>query len=184
MFRAISKWILDLLGWKITGRYPHELKKFIIIVIPHTSNWDFPLGVLVRSALRADAKFLAKNTLFRPPIGWFFRWLGGYPVERSKSHGYVESVVDIFNKEDAFVIAIAPEGTRGKVSRLKTGFYYIALGAKAPIVMIKLDYSRREVGIGEPFYPNGDLEADMRAINEFFKDARGKNPELGIDIYS
>ncbi len=177
MFSAISKWILRLWGWKIEGQYPYELNKFVIIVIPHTSGWDFPLGLLVRSALKADIKYIGKASLFRPPFGWLFRALGGYPVDRSKRHNYVDAVVDIFNREEKFALTIAPEGTRQKVNKLKTGFYYIALGAKVPIVMVKFDWGNKIVGIREPFYPTGNFDADMEAIKAYFKGAKGKVPE-------
>lgn len=177
MLSAISKWILRCFGWKIEGHYPHELKKFVIIVIPHTSNWDFPLGVLVRSALKAKVNYVGKDVLFRPPFGWLFRWLGGYPVNRSKSSHFVDNVVDIFNKEEQFALTIAPEGTRRKVEKLKSGFYYIALGARVPIVMIKFDWGNRIVGICEPFYPTGNFEADMEIVKNFYRGVKGKNPQ-------
>lgn len=181
MGRIISKWILQLLGWRIAGRYPAELKKFVIIAMPHTSNWDLPLGILVRSILRARINFVAKDSLFRPLYGWFFRWLGGFPVDRSRSTQYVDAVVDIFKREERFVLTIAPEGTRSKVDRLRSGFYYIALGAGVPIVMVRMDYVARVVTFSDPFYPIGDKEADLRFILDFYKGARGKRPHLGID---
>lgn len=181
MFSWISTRILDLLGWKITGHYPGEIKKFIIIVMPHTSNWDFPLGILLRSRFKADIKFLGKKELFRPPLGGLFRWLGGYPVDRSRKGRLVDEVADIFSREETFALTIAPEGTRRKVDKLKTGFYYIALKAGVPIVMIQFDYRRREVLIREPFYPTGNKEADFAVILDFFKSASGKHPERGID---
>jgi 1-acyl-sn-glycerol-3-phosphate acyltransferase len=178
MMSAISRFILRLFGWKITGWDPHQLNKYVIIVIPHTSNWDFPLGLLVRRALNADFfKFVGKDSLFRFPFGGIFRALGGYPVDRSKRNNFVDSVVDIFEREDKFAMTIAPEGTRSKVDRLKTGFYYIAMGAKVPIVMCKFDYSVKEVDFREPFYPTGDLEADMVVIREYFQNAKGKHPK-------
>jgi len=179
MFSKLSKWILKLWGWKIEGEYPHHLPKFVIIVMPHTSNWDFPVGVFVRSALKADIKYVGKASLFRPPLGWLFRRLGGYPIDRSKSHNYVEAVVDIFNREEQFVVTITPEGKRRKAERLRTGFYYIALGANVPIVPVKFDWGKKIVGLGEPFYPTGDYDRDIEKILEFYKDAEGYNPEWG-----
>lgn len=181
MFRVISKWILDLLGWEIQGQYPEGLKKFVVIVMPHTSAWDFPLGVLVRAVVQADIHFAAKKSLFRPPFGWFFRWMGGRSVDRSKRNRLVDAVIDIFDEEEEFVLTIAPEGTRAKVDRIRSGFYYIALGAGVPIVKVRFDYGRREVVIDEPFWPTGNKDLDFRHIIDFFKDARGKHPERGID---
>ncbi len=181
MFRKISAWLLHLWGWRVEGFNPRQLDKYIIIVIPHTSNWDFPLGLLVRHAWRLDeVKFLAKDSLFKPPFGWLFRWLGGYPVDRSRRNNYVDTVAGIFRRHDRFAITIAPEGTRSKVDRLRTGFYYIARKAKVPIIMVKFDFGKKVVSFSKPFWPTDDKDADFAAIRHFYKDARGKNPELGI----
>lgn len=180
MFRAISRFLLKLLGWKVVLEYDQLPEKYVFIAIPHTSNWDFPLGLLARSALGLDIKYVGKDSLFRPPVGWIFRWLGGYPVDRSQRTNYVDSVVDIFNSKEQFAICIAPEGTRKKVDQLKTGFYYIALGAGAPIVMGRLDWAHREIRLSRPFFPSGDKEADFQFIMQYFQGAKGKHPELGI----
>ena len=177
MMSAISAWILRLLGWKFEGSFPQRLSKYLIIVIPHTSNWDFPLGLLVRSAGKTPAKFAGKHTLFRPSFGWLFRWLGGHPVDRRKRNNFVDAVVDIYNSKKEFVLCIAPEGTRKKVEQLKSGFYYIALGAKVPIVMVQFDYGRKVIGVREPFYPTGDKDADFSIINAYFKGVTGKISE-------
>ncbi len=179
MLSAISAFILRLWGWKINGRYPNELPKVMLIVIPHTSNWDFPLGILVRSVIRGDIKFIAKSSLFKPPFGWLFRWLGGYPVERKRSTNFVQTMSEIYNKEPYFHTVIAPEGTRGKVDKLKTGFYYIAKGGGAAIVMCRFDWGKREILFSEPFYPTDDMEADFEVIHNFFKGVKGKRPEMG-----
>lgn len=177
----LSKWILKLFGWKIEGSYPpaSEVPKAVVIVIPHTSNWDFPLGLLVRSAIGADIKFVGKSSLFKPPFGWLFRALGGYPVDRSKSTNYVQMMVDIFKREKNFHVVIAPEGTRSKVDRLRTGFYYIAKGAGIPIIMCRFDYDRKVVEFRQPYYPTGDFDKDFEVINGYFRNIKGKNPEQG-----
>jgi 1-acyl-sn-glycerol-3-phosphate acyltransferase len=178
--RAFYLLCFRLFGWKISGSFPRELKKFVAAVGPHTSNWDFPVGVAVRSILRLQhAKFLGKSQLFRPPFGWFFRAIGGYPVERGKSSDMVEQVVDIINRHDRFVLGVAPEGTRKKVERLRTGFYYIAKAANIPIIPVGFDFKKREVVIGQPLYPTA-IEHDMPALVHFFAGITGKNPELGI----
>ncbi len=180
MFGTISGWILTVLGWRIEGHYPSEIPKMVVAVIPHTSNWDFPLGLLVRSNLRADIKFMAKNSLFRFPYGGLFRWLGGYPVDRSKSHNYVDAVVDTLDQVDQFSLCIAPEGTRKKVERLKTGFYHIAKKAQIPIILCRFDYGRKVVSFSEPFYPTDDADKDLSFIIDHFKGIKGKNPEWGF----
>lgn len=173
----ISAFILKLLGWKVVGGVPKDLKKLIIAVVPHTSNWDFPLGLLVRSAMNRDVKFIGKHTLFRPPYGFLFRWLGGYPVNRQASKNYVESVVEILNSKEEFALCLAPEGTRKRVDRLRTGFYHMAKQANIPIVLTRFDYGNKAVTFSEPFYTTEDQDADFDYINNYFSGVRGKNPE-------
>lgn len=181
MLRPIYLLIFKLLGWKISGGFPPELKKYIVAVAPHTSNWDFVVGVAARSILRMqNAKFLGKDSLFRPPFGWLFRALGGYPVDRSRHSDMVQQVTDIFNRHDRFVLAMAPEGTRKKVEKLRTGFYYIARSAGVPIIPCGFDYSKKEIIIGNPLYPSSDLQADIGALTGFYRNIKGRNPELGI----
>lgn len=171
--------ILKVLGWKIEGRYPYEEKKLMLIVMPHTSNWDFPLGLLVRCALRINGSFVGKDSLFKPPHGFLFRLLGGIPVDRSKSNNFVQSVVDEYKRREELTIVIAPEGTRKKVDQLKTGFYYIAEGARIPILMCKFDFENKVVGWAPPFLPTEDKEADFQRIRDYYLGVKGYHPELG-----
>ena len=180
MFSAISALILRLMGWKFEGEFPKHLKKYVVIAIPHTSNWDFPMGLLIRSAIKVDIKFVGKDSLFRPPFGAIFKALGGYPVDRSKRNNFVDAVVDIYNEEEEFRVCLAPEGTRKKVTELKSGFYYIAKGANVPIVMIAFDWGSMTFRISEPFYPTDDKETDFIFIKNFFKGAVGKVPEYSF----
>lgn len=183
MLRPLYHIIFKLIGWKIDGSFKPDLKKYIIAVAPHTSNWDFVIGVMARSILRLQrAKFLGKDSLFKPPFGWFFRWLGGYPVDRSRRHDMVQQVVDIFNKHDEFILAMAPEGTRKKVDKLRTGFYFIAKGAGVPIVPVGFDFGRKKVIIGDPVVPTDQIDHDLKKLIEFYSDISGKNPELGISL--
>ncbi|TAH39100.1 MAG: acyltransferase [Bacteroidetes bacterium] len=173
--RFIFKTVFKILGWKISGDVPRNINKYIIIVAPHTSNWDFPIGVAVRSIMRFKSNFLGKKELFESPLGWLFKKLGGFPVDRSKSSNMVDEVVEIIKREQNFVVAITPEGTRKNVKRWKTGFYFIASKAGIPIVMAGIDYKRKTVFFEKPFYPSGDLEKDAGIMQEFFKDKVGKN---------
>ncbi len=173
--RIVFRSIFKILGWKIVGDAPRQLKKYIIIVAPHTSNWDFPLGVAVRSIMGFKANFLGKKELFDSALGWLFRKLGGYPVDRGRATHLVDEVIHIIEREDHFVIAIAPEGTRKNVKRWKTGFYHIAVRAKIPIVMVGFDYSTKTIFWAEPFYPSGDLSKDAVVMQDFYKDKVGKN---------
>lgn len=180
MFSAISKWILKVWGWKMEINYTQA--KAVLIEFPHTSNWDFPVGILVRSAIKADIKFVGKASLFRFPFGGLFRWMGGYPVERSKSTNFVDAVVNIFNEKEQFAIILTPEGTREKVDKLRTGFYHIAEGAKVPIVMVKFDWAKKIVGFSEPFYTTGNYDADIIKILDYYKGVKGYRPELGYNV--
>ncbi len=180
MLRPLYLLIYKLIGWKVVGELP-TIKKYIIAVAPHTSNWDFVIGIMARSILRIqDAHFLGKSPLFKPPFGWFFRAMGGYPVDRSKHNDMVQQVADIFNAHDNFILAIAPEGTRKKVDKLKTGFYYIAKQAQVPIVPCGFDFARKQVVLGKPFYPGNSVDDDMNELLNFYKGITGANPELGL----
>ena len=182
MFRAISKFLLSALGWTIITNYDALPKKYVIIAIPHTSNWDFPIGLMVRSALGFDAKYVGKDSLFKNPVvGGILRWLGGYPVDRSQRTNFVDAVVDIFNSKEAFAITIAPEGTRKKVDKLKSGFYYIALGAKVPIIMVQFDWEHKKIVFSQPFFPSGDKDADFEFIHAYFRGVKGRNPENSFE---
>lgn len=177
MIKAISTQLLRCLGWRIELRYDYLPPKYVLIVVPHTSNWDFPVGLLARSALGLNIKYVGKASLFRSPFGTLFRWLGGQPVDRSRRHGYVESVVAIFNQHQHFALCIAPEGTRGRVDRLKTGFYHIAKGAGVPVVMVQFDWLHKKITISDPFYPTADQAADLAFITEHYQGVLGKHPE-------
>jgi 1-acyl-sn-glycerol-3-phosphate acyltransferase len=169
-----------LSGWKINGHLP-AINKYICAVAPHTSNWDFIVGLAARRILKIkNAKFLGKSQLFRRPYGWFFKMIGGIPVYRNEHHDMVEQVATIARNSNKFILGIAPEGTRKKVNKLKTGFWYIAKAADIPIVPVGFDYKKREVVIAAPVY-TGDVDNDIRALIEFYKGITGKNPELGID---
>ena len=182
MLRPVYLLIFKLIGWSVEGSFSSEIKKYIVAIAPHTSNWDFVIGVMARSITGIrKARFLGKSQLFAPPFGWFFRWLGGYPVDRNSSHDVVNQVVSIFDAHEEFILAIAPEGTRKKVSKLKTGFYYIALQAHVPIIPVGFDYEKKKVIIGEPFYPTGDMEVEMNFLWRFYSGIKGRNVELGLD---
>ena len=151
-----------------------------MIVAPHTSNFDFIVGLAARSILRLDTKYIAKKELFRFPFGILFRFLGGYPVDRSKHSNMVEAVTRIFNDHKQFSICITPEGTRKYVPQLKTGFYRIAERLEIPIVMVGFDYRKKEVSIAPPFYTTGQIEQDIAIIKNYYKNISGKYPENGI----
>ncbi|MFM8743295.1 MAG: lysophospholipid acyltransferase family protein [Cytophagales bacterium] len=180
MFRPLYRIIFWITGWRIEGNFPN-LKKYIAAVAPHTSNWDFVIGIMARSLLHLErAKFLGKDSLFKPPFGWFFRWLGGYPVDRSKKSDMTEQVAGYFYSHDEFILAMAPEGTRKKVEKLRTGFYFIAKKANVPIVPCGFDFEKKKVIIGQPMYPTDDIDQDFVLLMNFYRGIKGKNPELGL----
>nr|WP_299172218.1 1-acyl-sn-glycerol-3-phosphate acyltransferase [uncultured Allomuricauda sp.] len=165
-----------VLGWKLLGTFP-DLDKCIIIVVPHTHWMDFFLGLLVRKVINKEMNYIAKKSLFKPPFGWFFRWTGGAPIDRAKNSNTVDSVAQIFKERKVFRFALAPEGTRKKVTALKTGFYHISKKAKVPIVMVAFDFGRKQVKISEPKFPTDDVQKDFKEIRMFFKGVQGKVPE-------
>lgn len=175
IFYFLARLFMRLFGWRVDGRLP-DLPKFVLIGAPHTSNWDFVLFLGVIFTLRANVKFMGKAELFRSPFGWFFYYCGGVPVDRKKSTGLVEQMVDACSHADRFILTIAPEGTRHHVTEWKRGFYHIAKGAGIPIVMAVVDGKHKEVRIGQVFHHTGDIEADMKAIMGIFDGVVGINP--------
>ncbi|MGB5237916.1 MAG: 1-acyl-sn-glycerol-3-phosphate acyltransferase [Flavobacteriaceae bacterium] len=161
-----------LLGWTFEGPFP-DVSKCVVIVAPHTSWLDFFLGLLIRRVLGKDFHFVGKKSLFNPPFGWYFRWLGGAPVDRSKSSDTVSAIADIFHEKSEFRLALAPEGTRKKVSQWKSGYYYIAQNAGVPIIMVAFDYGRKQIKVSDPQYPSGDYENDRKTYERFFKGVEG-----------
>lgn len=167
--------VLRVFGWRFEGDVPNQ-PKFVAVVAPHTSNWDFPLGLAAKWALRLRVSFLGKHTLFKPPYGWFFRLLGGIPVNRNAAHNLVHQMSRIFGEREQLVLVIAPEGTRKKVVQWKTGFYHIARAADVPILLIAFDWGRKVIRFGPAVMPTGDMERDVADIRARYADVRGKIP--------
>lgn len=168
------------LGWKVVGNTnisKDKIKKAVIIAAPHTSWHDFYIGVLLRSVVGIKTNFVGKKELFAFPFGWFFRMLGGAPIDRHSKQNKVKAIAKLFNERDEFRIALSPEGTRKKVSKWRTGFYYIAKEANVPIIMFTLDFENKQNKISEPFYPTDNVEADFKFIYKFFEGVKGKIPE-------
>jgi 1-acyl-sn-glycerol-3-phosphate acyltransferase len=176
LIRVLSSFCMKLFGWRAEGRLP-GVSKFVVIAAPHTSNWDLPILLSVAFALKIDARWLGKNTLFQGPFGFVSRWMGGIPVDRSASHNLVAQAVEMFRSNEKLILAIPPEGTRSKVSHWKTGFYYIALGAGVPIALGFIDYKRKAGGLGPTLNPIGDIEADMEFLRNFYANVTAKYPE-------
>ncbi|MFM2230475.1 MAG: hypothetical protein RL607_1733 [Bacteroidota bacterium] len=166
-----------LMGWKLTGSFDPNVKKCVIAVIPHTCNFDFFIGLMVRGIANQQMNFVGKKELFIFPFGYYFRAIGGAPLDRSGGKNLVDAIVDIFNSRDVFRLGIAPEGTRKKVDELRTGFYFIAHKAQVPIIPVAFDFGKKEVRIGTPFYTTGQLESDLPLFLSFFKGVKGRYPE-------
>ncbi len=164
---GLGRMVLRILGWGIAGNLP-DVPQMVVIAAPHSSNWDFVIGVAVVFAMRLDVSFLGKAELFRGPLGPFMRWLGGIPVDRQRPDGVVEDAVSRFKASPRLLLGMAPEGTRKPVERWKTGFYRIALGAGVPIVPGFFDNARRVVGFGPVFIPTGDVERDIEELRKFY----------------
>ncbi len=162
------------MGWKTEGEFPGHLDKFVIIVVPHTSNIDFFLGLIIRRVWNEQINWIGKKSLFKFPYGWFFRWVGGAPVDRTKNNDMVSATAELFAKRDKFRLTLAPEGTRKKVDTWKTGFYYIAKAAKVPVVLVAFDYGNKQVKVSKPYYTSEDKEADFKIYYDFYKNVKGK----------
>jgi 1-acyl-sn-glycerol-3-phosphate acyltransferase len=174
--RALGRFLFWLGRWKVAGQLP-DVPKMVIIGVPHTSYWDALWTIATLYGTGLDARWMAKKEAFAGPWGGLFRWLGGFPVDRSSPKGLVEQVVDEFNRHDQLALVITPEGTRKRVDKWKTGFYRIALGAGAPIVLGYADYEKREIGVGPAIYPSGNLEEDMEKIRGFYRGIVAKHPD-------
>ncbi len=175
---GITKFIFEkIMGWHIDGAFDPTVKKAIIIVVPHTSWHDFYLGLFTRRLTKTQINYIAKKELFRWPFGWYFRWTGGEMLDRTPGQNKVEAIAEIFKNKKEFRLALAPEGTRKKVTSWKTGYYYIAMAANVPIICVSFDYSKKTITINEPFYPTGDIELDTEKLWTYFKGVVGKKAE-------
>ena len=176
--RAVSRLLLRATGWRTEGMTPAEIAaypKYVLIAAPHTSNWDAPITLMVCFQLHLKVYWMAKASLVAWPMGALSRWLGGIAIDRSASNNTVQHTIAAFAARERLAVIVAPEGTRGKVTHWKTGFYHIAQGAGVPIALAYLDYARKAGGIGRMFVTTGDIGADMAEIQAFYSGITGKN---------
>ncbi len=176
-FRALGRTALKLAGWRLVGEIPN-IPRFVIIVAPHTSNWDFPVGLAVKWALGLNVKWFGKDTLFRPPLGWFMRAVGGLPVDRQTANALVERSAREFAERAQLIVVLAPEGTRQKTDRWRSGFYHIARTANVPILCAAMDWGRREIRFGPTLMatPGADPSEDIARIKAHYNDVTGRHP--------
>lgn len=169
--------LLKLFGWKVVSGVPEGINKAVVIMAPHTSNWDFVIGRLSFMSIRTKINLIIKKESFFFPLGVILKALGGIPVDRSQSQHVVKNVTEHFDKAEKFYLIITPEGTRKRVSRWKKGFYFIASNARVPIIMGYLDYKKKEGGLGPVLYPSGDFEKDFAQIEAFYRGKHARHPE-------
>ncbi len=167
----------SLLGWEIHIEEPLP-SKCVIIGAPHTTNWDFFAAMAIRGATGYHFNWVAKDVIFVGPANWFFRKLGGIPVNRRSTNNFVEQMVTAFNEKKEMLLAIAPQGTRSVQTHWRSGFYHMAMGAGVPIALGYADYVKKIVGIGPILHPTGDLTADFEHIKAFYAGIVGKHPHL------
>ena len=170
----ICRWIFACSGWRMAGQFP-DVAKLVVIAAPHSSNWDVFWGLLLKVALRLDVHFIGKREAFFWPLGSLLRKVGGLPIDRNAAHGVVGEMARQFAAHERFWLAIAPEGTRKKVHKWKSGFWHIARAANVPILPIYFHYPEKTIGFGPLIYPTTDHDADMARIREFYAPWQGKN---------
>jgi 1-acyl-sn-glycerol-3-phosphate acyltransferase len=170
-----------IIGWKIEGQFDESIKKCVFIVVPHTSWHDFFMGLLLRGVMNTTINFVGKKELFNFPLGWYFRLVGGEPLDRSGGNNKVDSIVNIFNQKELFRLAMSPEGTRKKVTDFRTGFYYISKKANVPIVPVAFDFGNKKIVFHQPFTPTDSIEKDMEYIKSLYRGVKGKIAEYSFE---
>ena len=173
----IAKSILHSLGWKIDSTLPDHIKKAVVLIAPHTSYWDFFYGRMAFAAYKIKGKYMIKKEAFVFPFGLILKALGGIPVDRSNSRNALKSVKEAFETRDEVFLVVAPEGTRKRVEKWKKGFYFIAKAANVPIILGYIDYSKKYGGFGPVIHPSGDLDSDLKTIEDFYRGKGAKYPE-------
>ncbi|MDX2301991.1 MAG: lysophospholipid acyltransferase family protein [Microscillaceae bacterium] len=178
----IGKLWMKMMGWEVRGEVPKTGGKFVLVAAPHTSNWDFPHTLAAAYIFRLNIKWIGKHTLFKAPFGAMMRGLGGIPVNRKSSKGFVDQIVQKFNDTEHLVITISPSGTRDTVDYWKSGFYWIAYQSQVPFLLGYLDYANKIACLGLSFLPSGDISKDMDRIREFYQGIEGKHPQAAAQI--
>ena len=178
---VLAKWILRAFGWRLVGELP-KVKKYVIIVAPHTSNWDFFIFVMVKFAFRIKVVFIGKHTIFVGPFDWILRSLGGLPVNRDGAHNVVGQIVNEFENRNEMIFVLSPEGTRSYREHWKSGFYHIARKANVPVLTAFLDTNTKNLGWGPVFEMSDDKNADLKKIAEFYSDKIAIRPEKSSKI--
>ena len=177
ILRVISRVILKIIRWRVVGSHPTDHRKYVLIVAPHTSNWDFVLFVLAVSVLRLKPSVLIKSTLFVGPLGWFLRYCGGIPVNRSQASSLVSYIASIYQENEDFVLIVTPEGTRSPNANWKRGFHHVATAAQVPIVIVYVDSVIKTIGVEGMMEPSDDVDGDLIKLKKFFDTKSGLKPK-------
>lgn len=177
ILRVISKIILKIIRWRVVGALPEDQRKYVLIVAPHTSNWDFILFVLAVSVLRLKPSVLIKSTLFLGPLGWFLRYCGAIPVNRTQANSLVDYIAGIYEEREEFVLIITPEGTRSANPNWKRGFHHVATTAQVPILIVYVDSTIKTIGIEGLMEPSEDIDKDIQRLKQFFDSKSGLKPK-------
>lgn len=173
MFGWFCGILLKLFRITVEGHIPNDVAKKLYLIAPHTSNFDFPLGIMVRAAYKVETNYIAKHTIFRFPFGWFFRKSGGIPVNRTVKTNFIDEVIEVYKQNERVSIGIAPEGTRSKVERFRTGFYHIARGANVPVCLVTFDWGQRKVIFGKVYHLSEDKEKEVAEIEAYYTGIKG-----------
>lgn len=176
--RLLANASLKSAGWKFEGEAPRE-KRYVALAVPHTTNWDGPLLLLLARSIDLPIRWMVKDSLAKGPLGPPIRWLGAVPIDRSKRNGMVQQAVEYFRTSEQLALFIPPEGTRSRTDGWKSGFYHIALGADVPVVPSYLDFARRRAGLGPAMRMTGNVREDMDRLRAFYAkmNAVGLHPE-------
>lgn len=172
----LGRFILSLLGWKVTGQLPN-IPKAVMIGGPHTSNWDGVITLSAMAMLRLDARVMVKDSAFVGPLGWLLRWLGAIPIDRNSARDVVQQTVDQLNAHEQFMVIVSPEGTRDGASHWKSGFWRIASAAGVPIIIATADHKKKEVSFPGLVMPSEDVDRDMKLVLEFYRGVEPRHPE-------
>ena len=177
VLRLISRVMLKIIRWRVIGSLPEEQRKYVLIVAPHTSNWDFILFIFTVSVLRLQPSVLIKSSLFIGPLGWFLRYCGAIPVNRTQANSLVDYITGIYTERDEFVLIITPEGTRSANPNWKRGFHHVATKAEVPILVVSVDSTKRVIAIEGLMEPSDDVTADMLKLKQLFDSKSGLKPK-------
>ena len=188
VLRWLALWLFRVLGWKLVGGLPQGLKKAVLVVAPHTSNWDGFYGLLFCFVKQLPIKFAIKKEAMIFPIGLILKRMGAIPIDRKKQRSSTKGdnmviyMATMLMEQESLMLIIAPEGTRSRVKRWKQGFYHIALRANVPIILGYIDYKQKHIGFGPTVHPTGNFDKDVQKIQAFYKDKTGKYPNQGVVV--